>query len=128
MTKKENKKHGLQKLNVRDKRSGMRLLKKGYNPMPYNLKDRPGKRIATGNKADGAANCLATLIWGTPAEHVRHEQEDAAPLPGTNRKIMNEDTGMYTGEIAMAELMRGERSKTIARPQAKQTDLFGMEI
>jgi len=29
---------------------------------------------------------------------------------------------------SMAELMRGERSKTIARPQAKQTDLFGMEI
>jgi len=24
--------------------------------------------------------------------------------------------------------MRGEKSKTIARPQAKQTDLFGMEI
>ena len=29
---------------------------------------------------------------------------------------------------SMAELMRGERSKTIARPQATQTDLFGMEI
>ena len=29
---------------------------------------------------------------------------------------------------SMAELMRGAKSKTIAEPQAKQTDLFGMEI
>ena len=29
---------------------------------------------------------------------------------------------------SMAELMRGERNKTIAEPQAKQKDLFGMEI
>lgn len=29
---------------------------------------------------------------------------------------------------SMAELMRGEKSKTITTPQAKQTDLFGMEI
>ena len=29
---------------------------------------------------------------------------------------------------SMAELMRGERNKTFAKPQAKQTDLFGMKI
>lgn len=29
---------------------------------------------------------------------------------------------------SMAELMRGERNKTITIPQAKQTDLFGLEI
>ena len=29
---------------------------------------------------------------------------------------------------SMAELMRGERNKTFAKPQAKQTDLFGLEI
>ena len=29
---------------------------------------------------------------------------------------------------SMAELMRGEKSKTITTPQPKQTDLFGMEI
>jgi integrase len=29
---------------------------------------------------------------------------------------------------SMAELMRGERNKTFAEPQAKQADLFGLEI
>jgi integrase len=29
---------------------------------------------------------------------------------------------------SMAELMRGAKSKTITKPQAKQTDLFGLEI
>ena len=49
-------------LDVRDKRMGVRMLRKGYTPIPYKLKDEKGKTFKTGNKAAEAASFLASKI------------------------------------------------------------------
>ena len=46
-------------LDVRDRWMGIRYLKKGYQPIPYRIKDEEDKRVAVGNKAHEAANFLA---------------------------------------------------------------------
>ena len=47
-------------LDVRDRWMGIRYLKKGYQPIPYTIKDEKGNRVAVGNKAQEAANFLAS--------------------------------------------------------------------
>ena len=51
-------------LDVRDRWMGISYLKKGYQPIPYTIKDDKGKRVAVGNKAHEAANFLATANCG----------------------------------------------------------------
>ena len=47
-------------LDVRDRWMGIRYLNKGYQAIPYTIKDEKGKRVGVGNKAHEAAIFLAT--------------------------------------------------------------------
>ena len=56
--------NGITQLDVRDKWLGIRMLRKGYTPIPYTLKDEKGKRLRVGEKTAEAAEYLAKHIWG----------------------------------------------------------------
>ena len=43
---------------------GLRMLKIGYQHIPFTLKTEEGKRIQTENKAEEAATYLQDVIWG----------------------------------------------------------------
>jgi hypothetical protein len=83
-------------LDVRDKWLGIRLLKKGYTPIPYTLKDETGRRYKIGNKAEEAAKFLETRIWG----NTRREG-----IPDTStEQILTHDLGIDTTPITTREL------------------------
>ena len=46
-------------LDIRDKWMGLGILRRGYTPIPYTLKDDKGNRFKVGNKANEAAKFLA---------------------------------------------------------------------
>ena len=47
-------------LDVRDRWMGTRLLTRGYQPIPYNMKKENGQRIPSGNRAQKAAKFVAS--------------------------------------------------------------------
>ena len=67
-------------LDVRDKWMGIRMLRKGYNPIPYTLKDEQGNRIKVGNKAAEAATTSRHKNLGTNYNNNRQRSNK------TNRK------------------------------------------
>ncbi len=89
-------------LDVRDKWLGIRMLRKGYQPIPYTLKDEKGNGFKTGNKSEDAATFLANTIWGKPAEDKQKESTTSAEHLNNSyteptRKIVTENQGIYEG-------------------------------
>jgi hypothetical protein len=91
-------------LDARDMWMGIRQLKKGYQPLPYSMKDEKGKRVPMGNQANTAATFLEKQIWGKTDEQRNDENphgRDAAP-----RIIIHEEVGINTGPITLYEVRK----------------------
>ena len=83
-------------LDERDRWLGLKMLRKGYQPIPNKLRDERGQTYSTRNKAEEAAEFLASRIWG---------QERPANMPnvGTSR-IINQEIGINTEPIKLWEI------------------------
>ena len=83
-------------LDIRDRWMGIRALKKGYQPIPYRLKNTHGRRVTVGNKAEEAAKFLEQKIWGATGYD--------SPISTQRGPIYQTPLNIREGPISMSEL------------------------
>ena len=82
-------------LDLRSKWMGLRMLRKGYSQAPYHRKNKGGKHIPMGNRAEEAATYLSETQW-------KPEQVGNNALP-TN-KIITAEVIIRQDEISKEEI------------------------
>ena len=90
-------------LDVRDQWLGLKMLRKGYNPLPLTMRNNEGNKVELNNRASAAATFLATKIWGIGNDEVKENVIDE------RRNIIGNDLNINICEITMAELMEAIR-------------------
>ena len=95
-----------QELDIRDQWMGLKMLRKGFNPLPPTIRNSEGNKVGLNNRAAAAATFLATKIWGSSNDEVN---KDVASIQNEQYKIIETDLGINTDEIKMAELMEAIR-------------------
>ena len=106
-------------LDPRDQWMGLKMLRKGYNPLPISLRNEAGEKITLRNRANAAADFLATKIWGSTAPgYVVDERGD--------EQIIKHNLGIGTNDITMTELMGAIRK--LKRGKTPGPDCVPLEV
>ena len=105
-------------LDLRSKWMGLRWLRKGYVPTRYHRRDKDGKHIEMGQRAEAAANYLEKTQWGT-------ETTLREPLP--THKVIAEQVQICEDDISTEEVGRAIKRLKIRKsggPDGTTIELF----
>ena len=96
-------------LDIRDRWLGIRMLRKGYEPIPLAMKNAAGKHVPMPRRAEEAAEFLATKIWGRPTDNIVQDPQDtssAGPIIDQEPKIQDSNITLEETLWAIRKLKR----------------------
>ena len=114
-------------LDIRDKWLGIRQLKQEYQPNPYARKTKEGKHIPQHQRAQRAAEYLATEQWGKKRKRTDEEEEEPTRKRTNKIKRTNDSEKDYnTEEITLEEIWN--TLKKFKRRKAPGPDEIPIEL